>query len=101
MNDTSLQLMAYNQWPSFRVENVFEKKMKKPSLTDRGMVTGRPGQKLDWKKMTQSVRQWYGHWRVNLKKNGYISISTIDQVVSFGRSSHIVCVYIYTVLISF
>ncbi len=48
---------------TFRVENVLEKKMKKPGLWDRGMVTGRLGQKLDWKKMTRSVRQWYGHWR--------------------------------------
>ncbi len=26
--------------------------MKKPSLWDRGMITGGPGQKPDWKKMT-------------------------------------------------
>ncbi len=46
---------------------------KKFGLWDRDMVTGRPGQKPDFKKMTRSVRQWYGHWRVkdvirNLKK---------------------------------
>ncbi len=50
-----------------RVENVFEKKNKKTSLWDCGTVTGRPGQKPDWKKMTRSVRQWYGHWRVKAK----------------------------------
>ncbi len=37
--------------------------MKETSLWDRGMVTGGPGQKPDRKKMTQSIRQWYGHWR--------------------------------------
>ncbi len=47
----------------FRVENVL--KMKKPGLWDLVMVTGGPGQKPNWKKMTQSVRQWYGHWWVN------------------------------------
>ncbi len=51
---------------TFRVKNVFEKKWKKPDLWVRGMVTGGPGQKPDWKKMTRSVRQWYGHWRVKL-----------------------------------
>ncbi len=35
---------------TFRVENVFEKKMKKLGLWDRGMVTGEPGQKPYWKK---------------------------------------------------
>ncbi len=34
----------------FRVENVFEKKMEKPGLWDRGTVSGGPGQKPDWKK---------------------------------------------------
>ncbi len=43
---------------TFRVENVFKKKEKekKPGLWDRGIVTGGPGQKPDWKKMTHSVR---------------------------------------------
>ncbi len=49
------------------VGNVLEKKMKKPGLRDRGLVTGRLGQKPDWKKMAWSVRWWYG-----LKKNGLV-----------------------------
>ncbi len=32
---------------TFRVENLFEKEMKNPSLTDRGMIIGGPGQKPD------------------------------------------------------
>ncbi len=47
------------------VENDFIKKWKKPSLWDRGVATGGPGQKPDRKKMTRSVRQRYGLWRVN------------------------------------
>ncbi len=42
--------------------------MKKSGLWDRGVVTGGPGQKHDWKKMTWSVRQWYGHLRVKNDK---------------------------------
>ncbi len=42
----------------------FEKKMKKPGLRDREMVTDGPCQKPDWKKMTRSVRQSYGFWWV-------------------------------------
>ncbi len=33
-----------------------------PGLWDHGMVIDGLGQKPDWKKMTRSVRQWYGHW---------------------------------------
>ncbi len=40
------------------------KKWKKPGLFDRGVATGGLGQKPDRKKMTQSVRQRYGLWRV-------------------------------------
>ncbi len=49
---------------TFRVEKCLKKKMKKPGLWDRGMVNGGPGQKPDWKKMSRSVRQWYGYWWV-------------------------------------
>ncbi len=49
---------------TFTVKNVFKKNEKKTGLWDRGMVTGGPGRKPDWKKMTRSVRQWYGHWLV-------------------------------------
>ncbi len=51
----------------FKVENVFEKKKgKNTSLWVHGMVTGGPGQKPDWKKITRSVRQWYGYWWVKI-----------------------------------
>ncbi len=50
------------------VQNDLEKPQKKPSLWDRGMATGGPGQKPDRKKMTWSVRQSYGLWQV--KTNG-------------------------------
>ncbi len=48
------------------VQNDLEKKNgKKPGLWDHGVATGGPGQKPDWNKMTRSVRQSYGFWRVN------------------------------------
>ncbi len=42
--------------------------MKKPRLWNRGVATGRPGQKPDRKKITRSVRQWYSLWGVKDKK---------------------------------
>ncbi len=46
------------------IENVFEKKKMKKRLWNRDLVTGGPGQKPDWKKVTPSDRQFYGHWRL-------------------------------------
>ncbi len=69
-------------WPLvFMVKNVFEK-IKNSDPTDRGMVTGRPGQKPDWKKMTRSVRLWYGLWRVNIRSIG-MKINVFNSIVCF------------------
>ncbi len=51
------------------VENDFLKKMKKPGLWNCGVTTSRPGQKPDRKKMTRSVRQQYGLWRVKFQNH--------------------------------
>ncbi len=55
-------------------------KFKKPGLWDRDVSTGRPGQKPDRKKMTRSVRQRYGLWRVNNEScnfNVFLSLNNI------------------------
>ncbi len=55
---------AFYTWMSVTIPRSHRLGLKKPGLWDRGMVTGGPGQKHDWKIMAPSVRQWYGHWRV-------------------------------------
>ncbi len=44
------------------IQNDLKKPGKKLGLWDRGVATGGPGQKPDWKKMTRSVRQSFGFW---------------------------------------
>ncbi len=51
--------------PDVLVQNDLEKNGKNPGMWDRGVATGGPGQKPDRKKMTRSVRQSYGFWKVN------------------------------------
>ncbi len=56
----------YSHWLTFRIENVFEKKMKK-TRSHRSWYGHWWTRSKTWlKKMTRSGRQWYGHWRINL-----------------------------------
>ncbi len=50
---------------TYMVKNLIEKKKEKPILWNHDIVTGVQSLKPDWKKMTQFVRLWYGHRRIN------------------------------------
>ncbi len=54
----------------FRVKNLFEKKNEKKQVCET-VVWSLAGwvKNLIEKKMTRSVRQWYGYWRINFLWN--------------------------------
>ncbi len=75
---------TFYTWTSMTIPRSHRPGFFKPGLWDHGMVTGGPGQKPDWKNMTRSVRQWYGHWRVNM--NNDIIACTFPQLGNTPQS---------------